>query len=185
MSSELLPRNATPLERALADQISPTTDVDISAVWDPDRCPPIMLPWLAYALSVDAWDPHWPEGIKREVIRQSVQIHRIKGTPASIRQVLVAAGYGDCEVVEHYNDDIHDGSVPHDGTITYAAPDHWAEFRIIMARPISIEQADHVRALVESVKPVRSHLKSLVFTEAPLLHDATIQHAGTHTYGEA
>jgi len=55
-SANLLPPNATQAERALSQAIvARPLPVDITALWDADRCPAALLPWLAWALSVVEW----------------------------------------------------------------------------------------------------------------------------------
>lgn len=59
----LLPPNATELERALELLIDARIG-DISTplrdLWSAENCPEALLPWLAWALSVDQWSADWP-----------------------------------------------------------------------------------------------------------------------------
>jgi len=82
MSSHLLSPNATGPERALAEAVGRVSDVPLPVgdLWNPDTCPTAVLPWLAWALSVDIWDAAWSETDKRAAIAESVAIHRRKGT---------------------------------------------------------------------------------------------------------
>lgn len=93
----LLPPNATPLQVALSGSdhrmLSLPTWV-IRACWDPDGCPVHLLPYLAQAWSVDEWDPAWSETQKREAIRMSPAIHRLKGTRGAIERAIEALGFG-------------------------------------------------------------------------------------------
>ncbi|MCF7296462.1 phage tail protein I [Escherichia coli] len=66
--------------------------VHLNMLWDPDSCPPALLPYLAWALSVDRWDMNWPEETKRSVIRSAWLVHRQKGTVAAIRRVVEPFG---------------------------------------------------------------------------------------------
>ncbi|CAE7405611.1 J [Symbiodinium microadriaticum] len=66
--------------------------VPIKWLWHVDLCPPELLPWLAWALSVDEWDPAWSDDQKREVIAASAAIHRIKGTRAAVERALATLG---------------------------------------------------------------------------------------------
>lgn len=61
-------------------------------IHDPWKCPPDLLPWLAYALSVDVWSDSWPEFTQRTVIANSLEIHRHKGTRGSIEDAFAALG---------------------------------------------------------------------------------------------
>lgn len=93
--SDLLPYNATEEERALAETIARISDVPVIVreVWNPDTCPSHVLPWLAWAFSVDDWDTNWTDEQKRQVIKQSVYSQRIKGTIGAVTRQLAALGY--------------------------------------------------------------------------------------------
>lgn len=96
----LLPPNATRLERALEQgaQLDPI-GTGAEGIDDPTAAPLEALPWLAWGLSVDNWDPNWPEAVKRQAIADSIEDHRRKGTRASVETVL--ARMDDlCTVVE-------------------------------------------------------------------------------------
>lgn len=183
----LLPPNATQTERALEQATARIGDVavPIATLWSADTCPEHVLPFLAWALSVDNWDSNWAEEDKRASIRDSVQIHRVKGTVGSIKRALRAAGYGDATVVERFGWDFLDGSWNLDGSRTLHPPDHWAEYRIILVRPITIEQATQVRKILAATAPVRCHLKALDFTQALNLLDGSWNLDGTYTMGVA
>lgn len=86
----LLPPNATPLERglgAVAGDIS-GVQLPLAELWDPAACPMDILPWLAWALSVDVWNPAWSDGAKRDAVANSIAEHRIKGTRASVEATI-------------------------------------------------------------------------------------------------
>ena len=87
MMATLLPPNATPLERALEADGAQLGDipVPIDTLWIPETCPAALLPWLAYSVSVDLWNPDWPESVKRQVIAAAFDVHRIKGTLGAVR----------------------------------------------------------------------------------------------------
>ena len=67
--------------------------MQIKQVWDPATCPSGILPWLAWALSVDDWNADWTEAQKRSAIAASVQVHRTKGTLGALRRALQSVGY--------------------------------------------------------------------------------------------
>lgn len=101
-TEHLLPPNATPAERALALAVArlSAVPVGLEALWRPAACPAALLPWLAWALSVDHWDSAWSEAIQRARVVQAIGQHRIKGTPAAIERALVAAGALSARVAE-------------------------------------------------------------------------------------
>lgn len=187
MTATILPSNRSDVEEALelAAARLDMFEIAIADLWNPETCPERHLRLLAWSFSVDTWDEAWPEGTKRAVIKASVAVHRRKGTAGAVKEAIRAAGYNDAEVVERWGWDLHDGSAAYDGQIYYSAPDHWAEFRVILTRPISIDQAAQVRAIIDAVKPARAHLKALDFTEALNLYDHRTTYNGAFTHGVA
>lgn len=99
MSSALLPSNSTPLERHLADATHRSMPVPIADLWRPQSCPTHLLPYLAWARSVDRWDPAWSDPAKRGVIASAFYVHQHKGTIGALRRVVEPLGYL-IEVVE-------------------------------------------------------------------------------------
>jgi phage tail P2-like protein len=92
--TSLLPPNATLLERAIEATMARIGDVpvDLRTLWNAQACPLPLLPWLAWALSIDGWDPAWSEEIKRARVAQAITIQRSKGTLASIRAIVGVFG---------------------------------------------------------------------------------------------
>jgi phage tail P2-like protein len=129
MADHLLPPNATKFEIALSETLERITDipVPVDTLWDPERCPASHLPWLAWALSVDVWDPAWPEAVKRRMLAASPEIHRLKGTRGAVERALAALGAvteitewfettpkgtpGTFDVIAYANEHITSGSV--------------------------------------------------------------------------
>lgn len=157
----------------------------IRPLWNADTCPAYLLPWLAWTLSVDHWSSSWSEETKRAVIRASVEVHRHKGTVGAIKRAMAAAGLGEAILLEKFGRKFYDGSINHDGGSDHSVPDHWAEYRVILTRPLTIAQAMQARKIIEGAAPLRCHLKALDFTAVPLLEDGEIRHDGTYSYGVA
>lgn len=92
---ELLPPNATEQECALAETVSRIGDVPVVVreMWNPDTCPANLLPWMAWAFSVDDWNDGWTEAQKRGAIKTSVNVHAHKGTIGAVKTALGSLGY--------------------------------------------------------------------------------------------
>lgn len=180
----LLPPNATVLERRLEQATAPRAAPRIiPTLWNADTCPLPLLPWLANAVAVDDWDPAWPEAKKRAAIREAPQLHRIKGTPAAIRQALALRGQADAELLERADCFKYDGSVTRDGIRRRGGPAGWATFRVILKRSVTIAQANAITDLINRVKRNCVHLVALDFTQAAYLHDGTLLRDGSSTRG--
>lgn len=67
--------------------------VALRTLWTPTACPVDLLPYLAWALSVDRWDRDWPAERKVAAIQQSYWLHRRKGTRAAVRRVIEDMGF--------------------------------------------------------------------------------------------
>lgn len=143
----LLPPNSTALERAV-EQLqarSATVAVPLRELWNPDTCPAPLLPWLAWTLSLDGWQPYWPESIKRSRIRMAVEIQRRKGTAKSVRDVVRSFG-SSLALREWWQTEPMGEPHTFDVTLTLGS-----------GVPKTIEYQNDVIAELERTKPVRSH----------------------------
>lgn len=147
--SDLLPANATEQEIAISEAIDRPVPVVVREMWNPDTCPANLLPWLAWAFSVDAWDSNWTETQKRGAIKASVAVHERKGTIGALRTALDGLGY-DIDVTEWFE------KVPMGAPYT---------FRIdLTVDQVGIPTSaayDKVVEVAESVKNLRSHLEGV------------------------
>lgn len=88
----LLPPNRSQLEARVAASHPLALPVPLRTLWNPSTCPAELLPFLAWAFSVDVWEADWPEATKRAVIAESFAVHRIKGTRLAVEKALAAMG---------------------------------------------------------------------------------------------
>ena len=95
MVARLLPGNATELEHLAAQALAQIERVPVPLrdLWNPDTCPVALLPYLAWAFSVDRWSQSWPESAKRNSIKAAYFIHSRKGTIGALRRVVEPLGY--------------------------------------------------------------------------------------------
>jgi phage tail P2-like protein len=160
--TDLLPRNATPQERAIASTVARLSDVPtpIRDIWSPQTCPNDLLPWLAWALSVDEWNPDWTDLAKRNVIASSVEVHRKKGTIGAVRTVLANFGITPESIVEWWQTSPQ--GTPHTFTIRGS----------FAATPA--EQQSSIVAAVNAVKPVRSEFNFEVSSTGGFLSQVNV-----------
>lgn len=145
--SDLLPYNATDQERALANTIARISDVPVLVreVWNPDTAPASVLPWLAWAFSVDDWDTNWTDEQKRNVIKQSVYSQRIKGTIGAVTRQLAALGYT-IQILEWWQQDPEGQPYTFDVYITASQ------------YPLTARDYNKVLEVIDTNKNLRSHM---------------------------
>lgn len=151
----LLPGNATALERQAAEALAEIERVPVPLrnLLNPERCPVNLLPYLAWAFSVDRWDSKWPESTKRTAIRSSFFIHSRKGTIGALRRVVEPLGYL-IEVVEWFD------MVPEGPPGTFA-------LKIgVLETGITDEMYQELTWLIDDARPLTRHLTGLAITLA-------------------
>ena len=166
--NSLLPPNASKHERDIEAVISPPLSFPNRDIWNPDKCPEHLLPHLAWALSVDNWDSTWPVERKRQVIKDSIYIHRKKGTRDAVERVVSAIRGDDTKVTEWFED--KDNLSPGDFTVDY----------ISTGTPVDGSELNKLVPAINSAKNVRSNLTKITITsrvEAPEKHVAVSRQA--------
>lgn len=145
MPNYLLPQNQTELEAAIANATEFTVSPDIIAtLWDAQTCPVNLLPWLAWALSVDDWDAVWDEETQRRVIAGSIDIHRKKGTVGAIKKALTSLGHTG-RLIEWWQTEPR--GTPHTFVAEVEVGNRGLDDTTVMA----------IERQITAVKPVRSH----------------------------
>ena len=148
-ASSLIPPNATALERALealAAARSGGIDVPLRPLWSAQDCPPDLLPWLAWAVSIDSWDAAWPVSLRRARVASAIGVQRIKGTRKSVEDVVRSFG-GSVGIREWWQ-------------VDPPAEPHTFDLLVSLAGNGGVPSADFIDAVIAEVrrtKPARSH----------------------------
>lgn len=145
----LLPPTSVAFERAFEQTTLRVADIPIdlpSYAWNPMICPEGNLPYMAWGLSIDAWDEDWPLAVRRQRVASALDIQRRKGTVKAVRDVV--ASFGGSMVLREWHQEI-----PRADPFT---------FKIIItvggsfgAMPATY--IDDIIAEVGRTKPVRAH----------------------------
>ncbi len=149
INQSLLPPNASQLLRDLESVFGDSFDLPTlnRYVVNPDLAPVHILPWLAWALSVDDWSDNWPEQVRRNVIKASVEVHRKKGTIGALKKALQAFNYTNVKVEEWFE---------------YGAEPYFFRVFFDVNEPgFDVNILPQVQKVIESTKNARSHLESL------------------------
>lgn len=151
--NNLLPQNATALERNLATAGAAIAEipVPIRDLVNPNTCPVSVLPFLAWDLSVDRWDPNWSVATKRAAIKASYFVHKQKGTIGAIRRVVEPLGFL-IRVVEWWE------TAPAGPRGTFALEVG------VLETGITEEMYGELERLIDDAKPVSRHMTGLAIS---------------------
>lgn len=169
----ILPGNLSELERDLEASLAEARaaiPVPIETIWNPYQCPIPLLPYLAWAVSVDHWQASWPERIKRQVIAKSLEVHEIKGTRQALEKALSALDI-QTEITEWFD---------------MKPPGKRGTFQItanVTNRGLNAGEHKHVQTVINTAKNVRSHynLKIKVLNKSSKSSFATAIRQGCHS----
>lgn len=144
----LLPVGSSPLEVAAAKACADLVRVPVPLrdLWNPATCPANLLPYLAWAFSVDSWDENWPEALKRKAVSDAFYIHRRKGTVAAVRRVIETFGY-QMEIAEWW--------------LTQGEPGTFQLIIDVNAEGATNGQREEMERIVSYTKPCSRHLTHL------------------------
>ena len=145
----LLPANASELLKDLENTTLRSTTLEAlnKDILNPDLAPDVILPWLAFAVSVDDWSDNWTEEIKRNVIRSSIEVHKKKGTIGALRKALESFNYENITVEEWFD---YGG-----------APYFFRVFFDVKEPGFDVDILPEVLRVINNTKNIRSHLESL------------------------
>ncbi|HHT7890583.1 phage tail protein I [Pasteurella multocida] len=165
----LLPTGSTTLEKRAAQIMKSAVEnpIIIADLINPDRCPVHLLPYLAWAFSVDKWDENWSEEVKRIAIKQSFFIHKHKGTIAAVKRVVEPIGYL-VELKEWFQ------TQPQGTAGTFSLTVEVSE------TGLNEQTYNELVRLVNDVKPVSRHLSQLAIAVSPTgkMHAFLAQNSG-------
>lgn len=152
--------------------------------------------------------------LKRALLKRAIDIHRMKGTLEGLRQALTEIGFGgkvtlylmdqlDQDIYDRYgrlifsweeenltiierSGDIHyNGDVKYDGLYNYASIGGWAEYTLVVLRPITNDQAGLIQTFCREFAPARCHLRAINWTRAVLRYNAKANYDGIYNHGTA
>ena len=150
MSSQL-PLNSTPLELAIEAANYENTLIPLRSLYNADTCPEHLLPYLAWAWSVDRWNNGWSSEAKRSAIRSAYTVHARKGTIGALRRVVEPLGYL-IDVVEWFD------------TMPEGVPGTFALEVGLNDAGITEELYEELAWLIDDARPVSRHMTNLALS---------------------
>ncbi|MGI9278199.1 MAG: phage tail protein I [Endozoicomonas sp.] len=162
--ADLLPSSATPQERAIAslDDRLDNLPVPFRDFWDPYQCPLPLLPYLALHYSVDQWNDHWPEHIKRQTIEDALYQHRIKGSRLAVENAI--ASFGTTANILEWWEKSPKGN-PHTFSVTISAQDNERQLPVYeLSEDKSIHTSEAIPVNTSRVYRIRFKVRALSAT---------------------
>ena len=138
-------------------------DLSVLMVFLVDIVDSSALPWLGeqFSLSGDGWELAESDDVRRMLIKAAIELHRYKGTPWSIREVIRRFGFGEVDLIEGTGRLSYDGNRSYNGLFVHGDAAARAVYRVILKQPITNDQAAMcVRRSLHLHWP-RCHLASL------------------------
>ena len=143
---------------------------------------------LAESRSILGVDGYWlaeDDETKRRLIKGAYTLHRYKGTPWAIREIVRRLGFGEIQIDEGLNNQKHNGVIYRNGLYSYGYGPHWAHYRITLDTPITNDQAFLLRKTLKAFAPARCVLEELDYTQVALRHNGMALRDGRFNKGTA
>lgn len=170
--------------KALADLSIPLSQLDTSKVMTTlvDLLDDTFIPLLAEKWSVTGYDGEFlaeNDSSKRGLIKAAIELHRHKGTPWAIREVLRRLGFGEVELDEGLK------ARTYEHKLVQAIPlsERWAYYAIRLNRPITNEQGLRLRKILRNFTPARCTLAALDYKAVAIRYNNKITYNGRYNYG--
>jgi len=162
-------------------------DLSVLMVFLVDIVDSSALPWLCeqFSLSGDGWELAESDDVRRMLIKAAIELHRYKGTPWSIREVIRRFGFGEVDLIEGTGRLSYDGNRSYNGLFVHGDAAAWAVYCVILKQPITNDQAAMLRQTLAAFAPARCHLASLEYQSVAIRYNNTAIHDGSYNHGSS
>ena len=162
-------------------------DLSVLMVFLVDIVDSSALPWLGeqFSLSGDGWELAESDDVRRMLIKAAIELHRYKGTPWSIREVIRRFGFGEVDLIEGTGRLSYDGNRSYNGLFVHGDAAAWAVYRVILKQPITNDQAAMLRQTLAAFAPARCHLASLEYQSVAIRYNNPAIHDGSYNHGSS
>lgn len=133
----------------------------------------------------DGWLLAESDEAKRNLIARAVELHRHKGTPWAMREIIRQLGFGEVDIIEGLHNQFYNGAITYNGVFTYHDITKWAHYVVVLKQPITQDQANLLRQTLRVFAPARCILAHLDFTQAALRYNGKAVYDGQYNFGTA
>ncbi|GDO99343.1 phage tail protein I [Escherichia coli] len=175
--------------RTLAELSARLEDIspDVLMIYLIDIVDSSALPWLAeqFSLTGDGWELAESEVSRRALIKSAIELHRYKGTPWSIREIIRRLGFGEVDLIEGTGKLSHNGRATYNGWYVHGDAAAWPVYRVILRQPVTNNQAATLRRMLEAFAPARCLLAGLEYQSVAIRYNHTAIHDGSYNHGSS
>ncbi|POA99731.1 phage tail protein [Chromobacterium sinusclupearum] len=153
-----------------------------------DTVQPDLLPLLADQFHIggeEGWQLAESDDAKRALLHSANELHRHKGTPWAIREVIRRLGLGEAVLIEGLAGQRRNGAIRRNGYYVHGDPNTWNQYRVVLGKPITNDQAAQLRRMLALYAPARSVLASLEYQAVANRHNGAIRRNRQFNRGSA
>jgi len=139
-----------------------------------------------HVMGIEGWNLAETPEQQRRLIKDAIALHRLKGTPAALHELVERLGFGRISIQEGISNLNYDGQYTYNGHMVHGDPNAWPIYRVILLdRAITNDQATALRAALQTFAPARCRLAGLDYQSVPIRYNALAAFDGQYNHGSA
>jgi len=139
-----------------------------------------------HVMGIEGWNLAETPEQQRRLIKESIAMHRMKGTPRALHALVERLGFGRIQIQEGIGNLHYDGLHAYNGHMVYGDPNAWPIYRVILLdRALTNEQAQALRRAFAAYAPARCLLAGLDYQSVPIRYNAHASFDGQYNHGSA
>jgi len=139
-----------------------------------------------HVMGIEGWNLAETPEQKRRLIKESIAMHRLKGTPAALHALVERLGFGRIQIIEGIGKLHYDGAHTFNGNMVHGDPNAWPIYRVILLdRALTNDQAALLRQALAEYAPARCLLAALDYQSVPIRYNARAAFDGQYNHGSA
>jgi len=139
-----------------------------------------------HVMGIEGWNLAETPEQQHRLIKDSIAMHRLKGTPRALHVLVQRLGFGRIQIQEGIGSLNYDGAHAYNGQMVYGDPHAWPIYRVILLdRALTNEQAQALRQALAAYAPARCLLAGLDYQSVPIRYNALAAFDGQYNHGSA
>jgi len=139
-----------------------------------------------HVMGIEGWNLAETPAQQRRLIKDSIAMHRMKGTPRALHTLVERLDFGRIQIQEGIGHLHYDGVYTYSGHMVHGDPHAWPIYRVILLdRALTNEQAQALRQALAAYAPARCLLAGLDYQSVPIRYNALAAFDGQYNHGSA